>query len=137
MAAARGLSLVEFLVGVALLVGAVGVVLGLFPIAYGSLLQARDTTAAMHLGRQVLDRSRATPFRSLSNVTGATVEVASEIDGAAEVTRFTYDLTFASSKSQLNEYYEACVTIRWGSDEKAGTSGALHSMRLDTVISNR
>jgi type II secretory pathway pseudopilin PulG len=122
----RGMSFVEIFVGVALLGGALAVVLGLFPMAYGSLVQARDTTVATQLARKVLDGARATNFNSLSNVTGVLEEVVSPTDS----THFNYELTLTASQLQPNFFYEATVIVRW---EDRGP----HSVRLDTVIDHR
>jgi type II secretory pathway pseudopilin PulG len=123
----RGLTFVEILVGVALFGGALAVVLGLFPMAYNSLVQARDTTVAIQLARKVLDRARATPFNSLVNITDAQFEgPSSPLAGA----RFSYELSLSPSQLRPNLYYEATVTVRW--DDQG-----IHSIRLDSVIDNR
>ena len=126
----HALSLVEVLVGVALLGGAALIVLGLFPTAYNSLIQARDTTAATNLARQVLERSRAAQFNHLVNITNAPCDVTSSVNGEQIVTHFAYDLQLKDSDPTPGLYYEAAVTIHW-------TSGANHVIRLDTVIPNR
>jgi type II secretory pathway pseudopilin PulG len=133
---ARAFSLLEILVAISLLGGAILVVLGLFPTAYSSLIQARDTTAALHTARQVLDSARGTPFVSLNPIVNAPVNVTSQVNGADVITQYFYDLTLTPSQPQASLYYEAGVTIRWNSGSVVG-SGTAHSVRLDTVIQNR
>lgn len=111
------------------------VVLGLFPTAYSSLIQARDTTAALHTARQVLDTARGQPFNSLVPVTNAPINVTSQVNGADVVTQYFYDLNLTASQPQASLYYEAAVVIRWTSGSVPG-SGTAHSVRLDTVILN-
>ena len=131
-----GLSLIEILVGLSLLGGAILVVLGLFPTAYSSLIQARDTTAATNLAREVLEEARALPFGALSNVTKAPVTLTATVNGAQVATQCFYDLTFIPSSPVANLYYEATVIVRWSSGSVPG-SGTNHTLRMDTVISNR
>ena len=128
----RGLSLLEILVSVALLGSSVLIMMGLFPTAYSSLVQARDTTAASNLCRQILDRARATPSAALVNITGAPVNITSDVNGASVVTQYFYDLQLTQSLA-VEIYYEAQATVRWNSGSVPG-SGTDHVLRLNTVI---
>ena len=133
---ARGLSLLEVLIAFSLLGGAVLVVLGLFPAAYSSLIQARDTTAAVNLARAVLESTRSTPFSSLTAATNVSVDLISQVNGANVITQCFYDLNLVASSPTPDLYYEASVVVRWSSGSVPG-SGTRHVIQMDTVIENR
>jgi hypothetical protein len=148
------------MVGLALLGGAILVAFGLFPTAYSSLIQSRDTEAATHLALQVLDGARSVPFLQLpsllqslpsqqsqggggfymgpppSGATNVSVNVTHQVNGAPVVTQFFYDLNLTMSQPTAYLYYDASVVVRWDSGSVPG-SGTHHQIQMDTVIQNK
>lgn len=130
---ARGLSLLECIVGLALLGGAVLVVMGLFPAAYSSMTQARETSAATQFASGLLDQCRSRPFYSVSGIPSGSVRFTNLVDGVPTVTDMTYSLdVIRATGVNVNLYAELTVNVNWN------TPGPKqHRVSMSTVILNQ
>lgn len=136
----RGLSLLEVVIGLSLLGGAVLVAMGLFPTAYSSLVQARETSVATQFARGLLDRCRSHAFHSLQSIPETPMTVKATVDGQAVQTEMLYKLDLItpppSLASQKNLYCEATVTVSWSTQQLSATPKP-HKIEMTTVILNR
>ncbi len=129
----------EAIVGVALFSGALLFAMGLFPAAYGSLVQARETSVATQLARGLLERCRSQQFSSIQAIEQCPITLETTVDGQAVQTTMIYKLDIvrppASLASQKNLYCEATVTVSWQTKQLA-TSPKPHKVEMTTVILN-
>ena len=122
---ALGLSLLECIVGLALLGGAVLVVMGLFPAAYSSMTQARETSAATQFASGLLDQCRSQSFYSVSSIPSGSVRFTNLVDGVPTrlVGRVAMDMLYVDLTPVPHAGVGSPVTL-WGEGLPADTVAA-------------
>jgi len=105
----QGALLLEIIVGLLIILLVVLVVASLFPSSYSGSLQAARMSAAVNLGRQVLERQKtASPAEAIGN---QTVNSQLEVQGRPAVCQFFYRLDPDSEATADPQLWK--VTVQW------------------------
>ena len=127
-------SLAETLVGLTMVSGALLVVLGLFPSAYGSLIQAKSTTQATNLARLLIERQKSTAYPLIQSLTD-NLSIPCNVAGRTVSQSYTYRVDVIPDPGNLDRYKDIVVTVSWNSGG-ASAAGLSHSILLQTEVPN-
>jgi Tfp pilus assembly protein PilV len=106
-----GVSLLETIVGLCILLAVVLVVASLFPTSYQGSLQAWRFSAATNLARHVLEQQKSLPPSLAMNIPRTAVEWRYEVQGRPVVGQFFYAVERDSAASVDPVLWK--VTVSW------------------------
>lgn len=106
-----GVSLLEIIVGLAMLLGIVLVVASLFPTSYQGSLQAWRFSAATNLARQVLEHQKQLPPSLASPISRTPVDWRYEVQGRPVTAKFFYRVERDSAPTVDPVLWK--VTVEW------------------------
>lgn len=125
----RGFTIVDVIVGCALIALSLFFMLSGLPTAEQRLLAARNNSIATHLARAQMESARTTAFASLVSSSPAAVTVNNVVNGSAQSIVFTPTITVTSVSADLKSL--SCK-VTW----KDRSSGPARSVVLETLIRN-
>lgn len=128
---ARGISLIEVLLGLFIFATAFLMLLGVFPTSVRSVHQGRFLTLGTHVAEQAMDQTLAQGFNGLrAGTTTSSVPLVTMVNGTTEVANFQVTVEVADEAADMKSVR---TQVSWTEATASGTH-VVRYVNLQTLV---